>query len=188
MRLSGVRKKSLLRGIPAVLLCILLAGIFLRFYNLSRIPPYDDEPLHRVRISYQPLPFAFSHNNGSGLFTLLVHIFLHLGDIVLMARLPSALFGTATIVVVYLLGKAFFSKKDGLIAAGLVALSPFLIRYSQYSRAYSLFVLLSLLSLSELRQSAKRSSASPPFRPISLSNFPVILSPLSYGKAPAFGI
>ncbi len=147
MRLSSVGKKSFLRGIPAVLLCILLAGIFLRFYNLSRILLYDDEPLHQVRISYQPLPFAFSHNNGSGLFTLLVHIFLHLGDIVLMARLPSALFGTATIVVVYLLGKAFFSKKDGLIAAGLVALSPFLIRYSQYSRAYSLFVLLSLLSL-----------------------------------------
>ncbi len=147
MPLSRVGKKSLLRRIPVVLLCILLAGTFLRFYNLSHILLYDDEPLHQVRISYQPLPFAFSHNNGSGLFTLLVHIFLHLGDIVLMARLPSALFGTATIVVVYLLGKAFFSKKDGLIAAGLVALSPFLIRYSQYSRAYSLFVLLSLLSL-----------------------------------------
>lgn len=147
MPLSGVGKKSLLRRIPVVLLCILLAGIFLRFYNLSHILLYDDEPLHQVRISYQPLPFAFSHNNGSGLFTLLVHIFLHLGDIVLMVRLPSALFGTATIVVVYLLGKAFFSKKDGLIAAGLVALSPFLTRYSQYSRAYSLFVLLSLLSL-----------------------------------------
>ena len=147
MRVSAGVKTSRPQRIPIVLLCVLIAGVFLRFFYLNHILLYDDEPLHQIRISYQPLPFAFAHYNGSALFTLLIHALLHLGDIVLMARLPSALFGAITIIAVYVLGTAFFSKREGLIAAGLAALSPFLIRYSQYSRAYALFVLLSLLSL-----------------------------------------
>jgi uncharacterized membrane protein/tetratricopeptide (TPR) repeat protein len=143
---AGV-KTSLPQRIPVVLFFVLFAGVFLRFFYLNHILLYDDEPLHQIRISYQPLPFAFAHYNGSALFTLLIHALLRLGDIVLMARLPSALFGAITIIAVYVLGTAFFSKREGLIAAGLAALSPFLIRYSQYSRAYALFVLLSLLSL-----------------------------------------
>jgi tetratricopeptide (TPR) repeat protein len=147
VRLSGVVLNTQSRKILIVFLCILFAGIFLRFYGLGRILPYDDEPLHQIRISYQALPVVAASYNGSALFTFLVHWLIHLGDIVLMARLPSALSGAMTIILVYFLGKSLFSKREGLIAAGLTALSPFLIRYSQYSRAYALFALLSLLSL-----------------------------------------
>ena len=40
-----------------------------------------------------------------------------------------ALFGVATIFLVYVLGKTFFDKKAGLIAAALFALSPVVINY-----------------------------------------------------------
>ncbi len=44
-----------------------------------------------------------------------------------------ALFGVATIFLVYVLGKTFFDKKAGLIAAALFALSPVVINYSHSS-------------------------------------------------------
>jgi tetratricopeptide (TPR) repeat protein len=147
VRSSGVVKNLQSRKVLIVFLCILFAGIFLRFYSLGHILAYDDEPLHQLRVSYQPFPVVAAHYNGSALFTFLVHFLIRLGDIVFMARLLSALSGAITIIMVYVLGKALFSKREGLIAAGLAALSPFLIRYSQYSRAYALFAMLSLLSL-----------------------------------------
>jgi len=125
---------------------LLFAGGLLRFYNLSHLILYWDEPLHCIRIAYQPLPFVLAYNNASAFFALLVHLLLPLGKIELMARLPSACFGVLSIVAIYFLGKFFFSKKEGLIVAAFIAFSPFLIRHSQYSRAYSIFTFFSILS------------------------------------------
>jgi|GEM_PF-1115061 len=125
---------------------LLLVGSFLRFYNLDHIILYWDEPLHCIRIAYQPLPFVLAYNNASAFFALLVHLLLPLGKIEMMARLPSALFGIMSIVAVYFLGKFIFSKKEGLAAAAFITFSPFLIRYSQYSRPYSAYIFFSILS------------------------------------------
>lgn len=130
-----------------LLIAIIAVGSFFRFTNLGNIIFYGDEPLHQIRISYQPFPFVLAHNNGSALFSLLVHFLLPLGKLEVMARLPSALFGVLAIIAIYFLGAALLSKKEGLIAAAFVTFSPFFIRYSQHSRAYAMFLLLSLLSL-----------------------------------------
>jgi 4-amino-4-deoxy-L-arabinose transferase-like glycosyltransferase len=62
-------------------------------------------------------------------------------------RVPSALAGTATIPVAYLIGRQVATRMAGLLLAGLVAASPFLVWYSQEARAYSLVVLLVSVSL-----------------------------------------
>jgi len=59
----------------------------------------------------------------------------------------SASVGTATVPVVFLAGRTLAGAWAGLAAAGLAAASPFLIWYSQESRAYALFALLAALSL-----------------------------------------
>ena len=128
------------------LFVLVLVGGFLRFYNLGNIILYWDEPLHCIRIASQPLPFVLAYNNASAFFALLVHFLLPLGKIELMARLPSALLGTLSIVAIFFLGKLLFSKREGLAAAAFIAFSPFLIRYSQYSRAYSTFAFFILVS------------------------------------------
>jgi len=133
--------------VPAILVILLLVGGFLRFYNLGNIILYWDEPLHCIRIANQSFPFVIAHNDGSAFFTLLVHFLLPLGKTEVMARLPSAVFGLLAIIAVYFLGKAIFSKREGLMAATFITFSPLLIRYSQYSRAYSTYVFLSILSL-----------------------------------------
>src|SRR5256714_14619563 len=58
-------------------------------------------------------------------------------------RSLSALFGTATIPVAYLLGRRLASQRTGLVAAALPAFNPGLGGYSPEARASSLLVRLS---------------------------------------------
>ena len=58
-------------------------------------------------------------------------------------RLFSALAGVATVPVVYALGRTLASRRIGLVAATIVATSPYLVFYSQEARSYALFTLLS---------------------------------------------
>lgn len=53
-------------------------------------------------------------------------------------RLPSVILAVATIFITYLIGKNFFSKKEGMIAAILFTFAPLHIYYSQEARMYSL--------------------------------------------------
>ena len=62
-------------------------------------------------------------------------------------RSVSAVAGIATVPVAYLLGAELSSRRAGIVAAALVAVNPMLLWYSQEARAYSLFVLLTALSL-----------------------------------------
>src|SRR5205085_510379 len=57
-------------------------------------------------------------------------------------RALSALFGTLTVPVAYAIARDVASRKAGLIAAALVAASPWMIWYSQEARAYALVALL----------------------------------------------
>lgn len=62
-------------------------------------------------------------------------------------RSISALAGTATITVGYLIGREFGGRRTGLALAALLAVNPMLIWYSQDARAYSLVSLLGALAL-----------------------------------------
>jgi mannosyltransferase len=62
-------------------------------------------------------------------------------------RSLSALLGTATVPVAYLAGATLLSRRAGLVAAALVAVSPLMIWYSQEARAYALLVLLGAVAL-----------------------------------------
>ena len=57
-------------------------------------------------------------------------------------RSLSAIAGTATIPVAYLIGRQVAARGAGLLLAALVAASPFLVWYSQEARAYALVVLI----------------------------------------------
>ena len=63
-----------------------------------------------------------------------------------MLRLPSAVFGTASVPLAFATGRAARSSLTGLVAAAFVATSVFMIWFSQEARAYALFVFLSIAS------------------------------------------
>jgi hypothetical protein len=82
-----------------------------------------------------PLPF------------ILTRLSLALDSSVFAVRLPSVVFATLTVPLLYLLGKSLFHRRVGLLAALLLAIAPLHIRYAQEARMYSMLTFFSLLSL-----------------------------------------
>lgn len=141
-----------------LLAAVLLVGGFLRIFHLGTMFFNGDEPMHQIRISYQPLAYVFRNNNGP-LFSILVHFLLPLGSLEVLARLVPFLTGVLAIVVTFFLGQALFSRAVGLTAAFLVACSHLLIFYSQNSRTYALLTLLFLLSFYYLHKAVRDGDA-----------------------------
>ncbi|MFQ5612221.1 MAG: glycosyltransferase family 39 protein [Anaerolineae bacterium] len=141
---------------PALLLTVFL-GLALRLINLNARPLWYDEAfavlysekslaamvygtVTRVQgaaADVHPLFYYFSLHYWMSLF----------GQSPLAVRLPSVLAGVLTIGLAYLIGRALWDAKTGLLAGVLVAVSPFHIAYSQETRMYALLGLAASASL-----------------------------------------
>lgn len=62
---------------------------------------------------------------------------LFAGQSEIAVRIPSVIFGVATVYVTYLLAKKLYEEKTALIAATLMATAPLAIYYSQEARMYA---------------------------------------------------
>jgi 4-amino-4-deoxy-L-arabinose transferase-like glycosyltransferase len=81
-------------------------------------------------------------------YTQLVAVSLHLfGDTIFAARLPSALFGTASLFVTFLLGRLLFGGGTALLATFLLALLPFEIVWARTARMYATYQFFYLLAV-----------------------------------------
>jgi hypothetical protein len=88
--------------------------------------------------------------NSPPLYFVLAWFSAKLGDPTVWIRLPSILLGTATVPVVYLLGRQAVGRGAGLVGAGIFALSPFCVYYGVEARPYAtmaFFVALSTFAL-----------------------------------------
>ncbi len=156
-----------LRRVPPhiwALVAIVAGGAALRFATLDLQSYRHDEAVTAGRILHASLWKTISAIPDSESTPPLYYILawgwskvFGVGEVGL--RSLSALFGTATIAVVYAAGSSLVSRRAGLLAAAIVATSPVLIWFSQDARAYSLVVLLSALSFLffvRARQSGRR--------------------------------
>jgi uncharacterized membrane protein len=87
------------------------------------------------------------------LYYSLLHVWLTLGDGQGLVRGLSVLASTLTIPVVYLLGRRLVDGQAGLLAALLLAVSPFHVHYAQEARMYALLALngsLAMLAVAHL--------------------------------------
>ena len=80
------------------------------------------------------------------LFFVLAWMSAKLGDPTVLIRLPSLILGTATIPVVYLLGRETVGRTAGVLGAAIVAASPFAAYYGIEGRPYATLAFLSALS------------------------------------------
>ncbi|OGE30253.1 hypothetical protein A3C59_04715 [Candidatus Daviesbacteria bacterium RIFCSPHIGHO2_02_FULL_36_13] len=125
-----------------MILFVLFLAFVLRFINLDQSLWFDEAinvvyaksndfwwfvTKYPIGDFHPPLYFA--------VIWLWGHIF-SFGEFVI--RIPSVLFGIATIFLTYLIGRKLFSKNIGLIAALFLSLAPLHIYYSQEARMYSL--------------------------------------------------
>lgn len=130
--------------------CLTVVGGVLRFTKLGESYWYDEAvTVGLVRSSLGSMIHALPGSESTpplyyGIAWVWSRIF---GTSEVALRSLSALLGAAAIPVAAAAGREFFSKSAGAIAGALVAASPLLIWYSQEARAYSLYVLVSALSL-----------------------------------------
>jgi mannosyltransferase len=134
-----------LAGLTALGAAVRFASLGVQSYHhdevitaLRVLPGSFGEMLHKVKVSesnpplYYVLGWAWAKELGTGEVGL---------------RSLSALFGAATVPVGYLIGRQLASRRAGLILAGLIAVNPMLIWYSQEARSYALLVFFGALAL-----------------------------------------
>jgi 4-amino-4-deoxy-L-arabinose transferase-like glycosyltransferase len=83
---------------------------------------------------------------NEGLYYTALRNWMGLGQGEFFIRLLSLLPSVAAIPFVYLLGRRLVSERVGLLAAVLLAVNAFDVRYAQEARGYSLFALLVVLA------------------------------------------
>jgi mannosyltransferase len=121
---------------------VTVVGAALRFATLSSQSYWFDEAqaAHELHLSLGAMLHAWSAGEPNPpLYFVLAWPWAKLfgtGEVGL--RSLSAVLGTAVIPITYLCGRELVSRRAGLLAAALAALSPFMIWYSQEAREYML--------------------------------------------------
>ena len=129
----------------AGLVAIVVIGFLVRIVSINKWPLWSDEALTLI-VAQWPLKtlFLVPVDPTPGLYYALHKVLLGPLVGVAAARSISLAAGTLLIIATYFLAKQ--ARLPALLASALVALSFPLIDYSQEARAYSLLVLLVILS------------------------------------------
>jgi Dolichyl-phosphate-mannose-protein mannosyltransferase len=147
----------------APLLVIGALALAVRFYQLTGRSLWLDEiltsqPAHlggpadvirwsQAAVNQMPLFY---------MFTWLLHPW---GDGELVLRLPAVIAGALTVPAVFLVGRATFGTRAGLVGALLTAVMPFAVWYSQEARSYTLLMLLTTMQMWFALRAIKRGGA-----------------------------
>ncbi len=159
-----------------VLILILLLGSFLRVYRLNQGDVLGDESLLAFRsvelIDFDEAPkqttplewldgnipwwTKLSFHDHPPLVFIIQHLFLSaFGQTTWAFRLPSAVFGIASIYLIYLLGRQIMGRATGLLAAVFLAVNTNHIYISRIGLQESYVIFFILLTLYGLLRSGK---------------------------------
>jgi mannosyltransferase len=136
---------------PLAALLVLAAA--LRFSTLGLQSFWYDEaftPVHVLHASLGATLHSVVHTeNTPPLWYVLIWAWSRLfGTGAVALRLPSAVFGVATVAVAWAIGRELTGRRaTAIAAAAFVAVNPLFVWYSQEARAYGLFVLMSALAM-----------------------------------------
>ncbi len=129
------------------------AGLALRLINLGHLNFWGDESITALAVQgilehgYPQFPSGMIYFRGLPTLYLCALSSLIWGVNEWALRLPSVLFSSGTIVLVYLLGKRLFSIQTGLLAAFLLTFSYWDFEFARHARMYSGFAFVFLLTL-----------------------------------------
>jgi uncharacterized membrane protein len=144
-------------------LCAVLGvAAFLRFHNLGQaglapvevyVPGIqlplnlsDPAPRFTLRDTIIGDVLLDDEPNPIGFYVTMLAWTKMVGTGIVALRLPSALFGVASVLLIYLLGLLERDKWTGLLAAGMLALNGYHIYWSQTAKMYAMGCFLGLLS------------------------------------------
>jgi hypothetical protein len=137
------RRRALLRAAIAV---AVLAGVVLRFCTTSDLWLDEALTVNIARLPLGDIPEALRHDGAPPLYYFVLHGWMRLfgeGDVAVRA-LP-AVFGVASLPVVWVATRRLADRAVAWTAVVLMATSPFGIRFGTEARMYTLVTLLALL-------------------------------------------
>ncbi len=149
------------------MILILLVAAFLRFYNLSGYLQFlgdqgRDVLIVKGMIVEHQWTLLGPNASVGGFFTGPIYYYFMLPFLWLFKLDPvgpaylSAVFGLATVVLIYWLGREFFEKRVGILAALLVTISPKMIEISRFSWNPNPVPFFALLTVSFLYLAVKK--------------------------------
>ncbi len=143
---AGIRDFVRAQLVP---LTVFFAALLPRLIDLGRRPFWLDEVFTLNRATLPPAALVHDSfiNHHMPSFFLLLSPFIALGHPELWLRLPSAVFGAMSVMLVYLIGARIGGRVAGLIAALILGLSPTALAFSQEARSYTMEMALILVAL-----------------------------------------
>ena len=148
-----------------LLLAAMITAACLALIQIDRVPLWLDEgnSFFRANFPIARLLGEIGRNEPHGPFYyLIMKAWLRLDDSEFWMRSFSALCFTLTVPVVYGMGQAISGRRAGLYAAWLTATAPFLIRYAQEARMYTMLTFFCSLALMATAMLLSRSAGRPP--------------------------
>lgn len=133
----------------ALLVPLVILGAALRFHAINTGLWYDEivTLVESVRAPLGEIVTRFAGDNHHPLYSVLAHLAVALfGEAPWALRLPAALFGVATIPLLYALGRLVTSRVESGAAALILTVSYHHIWFSQNARGYTAVLFLVLLS------------------------------------------
>ena len=133
-----------------IIAVLLVIGFLLRYLFVADLAIWGDEfVFYNTALNFlKGTGELFPGDNNGVLYTLiLLALFKFVSTSVVVARLPSVIFGSLSVYMVYLLGKKTYNRYVGLVAAVLNIFSLMLIYWSRVLRNYSFFEFFFLLFL-----------------------------------------
>lgn len=148
--LRSVRNKTS-RKLDYILLgVVLLVAAVLRLWKLGQVPFMHDEFSALFRLNYGNFKDLIQQGVKLDGHPAGVQVFLYfwtklVGWNAFWVKLPFALLGIGSVYLIYVIGRQWFNRKTGLLAAAFFAVSQYTVFYSQLARPYApglFFVLL----------------------------------------------
>lgn len=128
---------------------IFLLGFILRLVAAINLSVTADDMHHVTHaVNFLSAGRLITYDQSAGLWHSLVSVLYNIfGLTQLSSRFPALIFGSLSILVIYLLSKEFFSEKVALISAFLLAVAPFHIKntFAEMDVMAMFFVLVAML-------------------------------------------
>lgn len=133
----------------AWVLFVLCIGLAARLFHIESQPFWLDEALtfQRVHLGTPGLIADSFANRHMPSYFLLLQLLLPFGSGDALLRIPSALFGTLSAGMVFVIARRLGGRSAAIVAGLLMALSPLQVQYGQEARSYTLVTLLITVAL-----------------------------------------
>ncbi|MDE3089991.1 MAG: glycosyltransferase family 39 protein, partial [Chloroflexota bacterium] len=150
-QIGNLAKVASLRKVQVLLLAIMLLAFALRMFHASTTRMWGDEGFSVYSANRDLYAITFEGKDVDPhppLYYYLFHFYLPLaGYSELAIRFFSVFFGTATVALIFAIGRKMFDARVGVVAAAIAAIAPFGVQYSQEVRMYALVMFLGAVAL-----------------------------------------